>query len=861
MTPTRALCPTSLRGPATLLVVALLALSSPAATAQMVQDTVLAEAAVELDVLDGPSEIVPALVYNGSMLLPVHRFFSMVEIHVTAFDLRDSLVAVLEPVGRTIHFHPGRGSLTLGDSVVTLGRYDAVWWDGDLFASPKILERVLGVSVTIDWVALRANIGRTAGLPIIRRQRRERQRAWIARGGRPAPVELFPTRPTAGGVVGNWAFSGSTGARDYYNLDLGVGAQLVGGDLTVQPTFWNTGGRSGTQFRASWERAWPQRQWVRQVRIGDVQSNGRRAQLLRGAVVTNAPFVRSSEFDVEQVVGSLPPGWEVELYDRGRLLGYGTVDAVGAFQLPLDVRYGQNPFELVMYGPTGEVMRQKRTIRVPFSRLPRGRFEYAAALGQCRYEPCNGMFSTDARYGLSSRVTLQGGMDVFGKDEGGTLWQPYAVVSAAVMRSVILTGEAVVNGHLRGSANFEPSPDLRVTLAHTDFAEAGRAFSGSFVENRRTEATGFWRPGALNGSLYFQAFAARSVQLSANRTIARASATAQLGGLRYTAGLRQDWLSASETGDRSLFAIDASADAILPTRNRWLQGTNVRGEISVQPSAGLGAVAVSAGRVIERAVRADLGVGWFRGGGWGFSLSLTTALPGPRVGVRSQSNSLSGTSGTMFANGSAVYDPSRRSITWTDGADLGRAGVAGVVYLDQNGNGVRDDGEEGIAGIPVQVGGRGTDTDAFGRFAVWDLLPFETVEIVVDSLSFDDPRMIPSAPLLQVRPTPNSYVAVDIPVEVGAELLGFVVLDGEGVGGLPVILRELDTGIEVTATTYSDGGFYRAGVPPGEYEIVLPEAVMESLGVFAVPLHLFVPPGSGDKRIQDVVIVLERLPG
>jgi hypothetical protein len=47
-------------------------------------------------------------------------------------------------------------------------------------------------------------------------------------------------------------------------------------------------------------------------------------------------------------------------------------------------------------------------------------------------------------------------------------------------------------------------------------------------------------------------------------------------------------------------------------------------------------------------------------------------------------------------------------------------------------------------------------------------------------------------------------------------------------------------------------------MPPGEYEVTLPSAVAEGLGVFAFPLHLFVPPGAGDKRVEGVAIELGR---
>ncbi len=125
----------------------------------------------------------------------------------------------------------------------------------------------------------------------------------------------------------------------------------------------------------------------------------------------------------------------MELYEGGRLLGYATPTRSARSCVPLELRYGQNPFDLVMYGPGGETERQHRTVRVPFSRLPNHRLEYSFAAGHCQYDPCDGMVSTDARFGLSDHVTLQGGMDAFFQRTTGSLFQPYAIVSAAPLPS------------------------------------------------------------------------------------------------------------------------------------------------------------------------------------------------------------------------------------------------------------------------------------------------------------------------------------------------------------------------------------------------------------------------------------------
>ena len=204
-----------------------------------------------------------------------------------------------------------------------------------------------------------------------------------------------------------------------------------------------------------------------------------------------------------------------------------------------------------------------------------------------------------------------------------------------------------------------------------------------------------------------------------------------------------------------------------------------------------------------------------------------------------------------------AWDPRARLLKLGDVADLGRAGISGVLFRDDNGNGKRDQGEPGLSGIPVHVGGWPAETDADGRFAAWGLFPTEPLQIDVDSLSFDDPRLILPAPVIQVRPTPNSFGTIEVPVVVGAEVSGFVVLGEEALAGVPVVLRELTTGREITTLTFSDGGFYKTAVPPGEYEVTLPDAVLERLDAFAPPLSIFVPPGAGDKRYADLQLRLQ----
>ena len=635
-------------------------------------------------------------------------------------------------------------------------------------------------------------------------------------------LDLTLRRRVIDGGVAAWNVTAlKQGPLEQLQLDLGLGAELLGGSAELRPLFYSTSETSDAELRWSWSRVWIESDLVRQLRVGDVQSSGLHSRLIQGVTVTNAPYIRSSTFDVENLVHNVPAGWEAELYEGGRLLAYSDEDAVGAFRVPVQLGYGQNPYELVLYGPGGETIRQTRTIRVPFSRLPTHRLEYAVAGGLCRYDPCDQMVSADARYGLSRQVTLQGGWDAFFDDVLGDISQPYAVVSAAPFASLGVTGEAVVNDHLRASAHYEPNLDLRATAAYTNFARSGARLSGALTEASRSEASLYWRPGWMAGAVILQGAGVFSTGPQLDRQLLRLSATTRVGRIRYGLGVLNDQLDRTGAPDGHRFAIDASADAFVTGPWRWLRSSSVQGSLGFEPARGLTALRGAIGRTVTNAVRIDAALGWLRGAGASLEIAFSTTGRGPRVGARSRVDEANGSQALLYTSGSIAMDPRTRVTRFSDAADLERAGISGVLFQDNNANGRQDTGEPGLAGIPLRVGGWPAETDQDGRFAAWGMFPSEPLQIQVDTLSFTNPQLVLPAPILRVRPAPNAFGVISVPVSVGAEVGGFVLMNGEPVPGVPVILRELNTGAEIATTTYRDGGFYRAAVPPGEYEVTL----------------------------------------
>ena len=121
-----------------------------------------------------------------------------------------------------------------------------------------------------------------------------------------------------------------------------------------------------------------------QFAIGDVStlptSLGVQSTVGRGAFLTNRPIGRPDSFDRTTFRGELPDGWDAELYRNDQLIGYTQSRGDGRYEfVEVPLQYGQNRFEIVLYGPQGQIRRDVRMIPVgPDSIPPRETYYWAS---------------------------------------------------------------------------------------------------------------------------------------------------------------------------------------------------------------------------------------------------------------------------------------------------------------------------------------------------------------------------------------------------------------------------------------------------------------------------------------------------
>lgn len=805
------------------------------------------ELLLELRFERGPSGLVLARAREGRTWLAATQVLQIAEIRIARVSVDTALAFVLEPAGTRVEIRTDLDQVTRDGNLRALGPLGALWIEGIPFVELDLLATLLGVGASANLAELTVTLRNATHLPAVARVLREDRRARLRPDSGPAAGTYVPVQrsaPLLGGAVLDWSAQLATAApagpgkltAESGALQLGLGVGLFGGSaLVVHDERWLPDPIGNTQRTdASWTRVWSTSRAVRQVRIGEVGGTGRQPRQVRGAAITNAPYVRPVTFAGGVLRGALPVGWEVELYRRGSLVGLTTVGADGGYAFEVPLVYGTNPVELVAYGPTGEVRRFARTFEVPFERLPARQLEYGIGVGGCALDPCQATGNIDLRYGATRWLTLRAGWDQFWRDTLPDLWHPYGSATVQATRSFALFGEVVGNAQLAGLLSFAPTPDLRASLGHTHFVgdSVVAPLVGAALLDDVTSATVFVRPAVFTERLYVRADGRRTVGSLLRRYDGQVTLTARVRSARLDAsvrvthaGLRQGPLVTSTV--LSLQALYQTGRAFGPLRR-----TILRAGIDVDPDSGLTRAVAGFARTLLRDYYLDATVIWDRDLGVIANVGFKANLPSVRFASQNRVDD-AGAFGLQSAEGSLMYDGDGGRLTAGDGRGIGRAGITGTVFLDRNGNGVRDPGEPPVVGALVRVGPWVAEADANGRYTVWDVVPFERLLIEVDPGSAANPQWQPSALRYVVNPDPNQFVPVDIPFAQTVEVIGEVrqAPDGAPLAGIEVVLEPEDGSEPYSARTFADGGFYMMSVRPGVYRVTIAAAAREAYRV------------------------------
>ncbi len=729
--------------------------------------------------------------------------------------------------------------------------------DDDIYIDSELLSKIFPVDFNLSTAMMKLELDPREKLPLQLQYEREQLREELKKRGDSG--QHYPLRKSSYDffsfpridVSTDTSFS-NAGDSDF-SIPLNYSVQMNGDIAWMDGSLFLTGGTDGSNtLRGSLSRYDVNGELLGPLKatrfsLGDISPVSlpilAGGGMERGASITNMPLNRSDSFDTTRFEGSLPAGWDVELYQGSSLIASQRVgeDSFYSFK-DISLNYGENDFRIIGYGPQGQKrILKEQTLTVGGDMITPGAFEYAFSASDAK----RNLFSLEdnggeenassARiagklsYGINKNLSLNAGLSSveFADKRHNYLQGGFAgTLSSLYGKGDIIVGDEGGTGlSLQGLTS----------LGGVNFRLRHDWYSGLEVE--------------------------KSLDIKQRSSVAMNGRTPGFGwfpAVNYSFELKRTETSAGESEEvKNRLSTYIGGAHILNTLEKSLENSDspVKGETKVSYWAG--------GNRFHAGLDYTLGGEGQRihnyslGGDWQLSneLSLGTDLlyyPGDdehgTIGAEVNWDAGSflltpslqyDTNGDFSAGVSLSFSLSREPLTRefiiNSDAQAEDGGVAAFVYNDANSNGLYDQGDEPIEDAtvisPQQRKGEKTGEEGVAFFP--SLQPHEITDIEIDSKTLADPAWQAPVEGVALAPRPGHIERLEIPVVSTGELDGTIyAINKDGypveVGGLALELVN-DQGEVVKSTSSEYDGFYLfQKIFPGEYTLRIKEDAEEA---------------------------------
>lgn len=568
----------------------------------------------------------------------------------------------------------------------------------------------------------------------------------------------------------------------------------------------------------------------------------------RGAIITNRPLDLPESFDRTTFRGNLPAGWDAELYRNGQLLGFANPGPDGRYEF-VDVRllYGINRFEIVLYGPQGQVRREVQTIPVGLDAIPPRKTYYWAGIVQDGHDliglvPDNRPFPPGWRgtigieRGLNRRTSI-GAWYTSALIED----RRYHFIEGSVRRALGST-LAEFTGSWQSGGGTAQRLYWVGELGRGSFQVESLFAQGGYRSDRITRGvTGlhslsFEQPLRLGGTTFPVQIVARYRQFNnaPDRLETSSRLSANWRNLSLTGQL--DWQHETRT---SQTASGPGPDSVVANllANARLGRWRVRGEARIGligPGAGSQFAVVAERAQSERTqLRGELG----------YDSTARRFRVGAGYTRQFDHFALSGyaeaaSDGSVAAGISLAFgfgpDPRNGRLRFSRERLASQGEALATIFYDDNGDGIRQPGEELAKDVQLTAGNAVADTatDANGQAIIDSLSPDRPILIGIDESSLPSPLVRPALPGVVIIPRAGVATRVMLPLTQAGEVEGVLIRSGgNGIEGVDLELVDAHNVVRATARTDFDGFFLFESVPYGQYLVRVSALSAQAIGI------------------------------
>lgn len=780
--------------------------------------------------------------HEGDVYVPVGVLFKLLHIEVEVDAVRERVCGFFLKKAAAYDLDFGRGKAVVGRQFIELDPSDYLIGDDDVFLHPELLDRLFGLRLIFNMSDLTLFLETDENLPVKKAAERRRNRSRVHDPHaefRRVPL-LYPRQRKWLGL-GQLDYALSTGRSSGEVLDhaaIRAGLELLGGDLRLDANGTLSPVRlSHSEFR--WRYVFDVNPWLTRIDVGRLGSTGWRALRYEGITITNEPIeIRPLLVSKYDVTGVTQPEWETELYLNGHLVDYGRAQPTGHYRFTIPLPYGTSNVRLVHYGPAGEVVSEHRRLEIPYSFLPPGEASYTIHAGRAAADGLDSsrnrpIVQVHGSMGLSSRITARIGVDYLA-DSLNNLPVAYGRISTRLSRQFLFSLQGGSSSHI------EVALDAHFASRSAFNLRYGRRANGWLPDplrrwNEKIQVAGYAPLQILPMSLYLSATLERYTTW--DRYALRGHLAARLSKLQ----LRTEIQTSVQEHGGVISATDVllSPSVVAPVLSRRLgpfRGASLRAWTDIDAIDGTPA-----------AVGMELFTGFLRSGNLRLTLNrnsrsgrtvagirFTYDLPAARAATAAQHNGYDGVV-LQSISGSIGVDRRRSGIVLGNRESVGRAAVSIRMFVDENGNGLKDTGERWVekASVHVAETGRLERADSV-TIHIFDLRPHARYNVTVDESSIRNPLWVPQNAEFSFVADPNVIKAIDIPLYAAGAIEGTVTRTHGGrtepVPAARVHLFHSDGTLQETLTTFSDGTFYSITLPPGDYEARLDSAQLADGG-------------------------------
>ena len=832
------------------------------------------------------AESVNVYASRAGVFVPIGELSRVLDLAVGVFPAQRRAEGWVLSPERTLVVDLSEGRALLAGRPIAFGPDQAVIYADDLYLRTDLVEQLLPIRLRPDTSAQVIELTALEPLPFQQRLERERRRGQLETapsGDAPVrlqtPYTLFSPPAFDVNLGGLVTRDGEDQAGRY---DVRMAGDLLWGGLEAYVGSNDDGEPSNARVllsrRDSGGRALGPLGGT-QAGIGDVYTPslalGAGSVGGRGVFYTSAPRDSLDIGTPLDLRGELAVGEEVELYVNEVLYSARSSAVQGRYEfLDVPLAYGLNTVRLVFYGPHGETRAVVRRINFGSGQVEAGRLvvrfgavEQDRTVVSLQDGPPQGdgaaRIVAAIDYGLTPALTLSGGLARYSPGAGdarsvGTLGLRGSLGPVAAQADL---GFDDTGGQGLGLGFAARPGGVSLVGRHSEYR-------GGFIDETRqlgvADQAPLRRASDLRADAQLDLFGGVIVPLAFNmRRLERTD-----GGRLTSAELR-----GSAPVDRfyvsSSVAFEDERRAGGSGLRRWVGATDVATLVASRLQLRGG---VTYGLSPERELETGYATAdWQLSENRALRLGVVRALRGDRQTSVQASHLWRTDRFDLSINGAWEsdrndwrlgvqlgfgfgYDPGRGRYRMVRPGGAAGGSVAVDAWVEDNGDGLRQTSEEGVAGIVVDTPGGGLATDAAGRAFAPGLGDPGTAVVRLDAEAVEDPFLVGGPTVFSVEPRPGRTTTIAWPMRRSAEVELIVLLEraGEAARPLAAVNLELvpaDGAAVIEVRSDHAGVAFIEAAPPGVYAVRLQPAQAAALGMsLAGEPMVTVPPAGGFVR-------------